>query len=526
MATTQNTYTGNGSTTNYSFTFEYLKQADVKVTLDTVATTAFTFANATTLSFTTAPANNVAIRIFRDTSIDLLSATFFPGSAIKAEDLNQNFTQSLYVTQESDANAAAATTTANTAVTTANTAKTTADEAKTTADEAETTADTANTTAGSAVTTANSAVTTANSAVTTANTATTTANSAVSTANAASAAVSNAVLFTLIANVAAIPGSPSDNDYIEIGDSTGIESFTPLSSLPSGFVGASGLTVRLRYDDSASSWVFMNYFANDSEDRYLTKNVPVVTGDSTNGSGQITLNCENNSHGVKIKGPPHSAAADYTLTLPNDDGTSSQVLSTDGGGTLSWADQPDISGKADTSTVNTSLAAKADLAGPTFTGVPAAPTAAVSTNTTQVATTAFVVAEIADEVGTTIQAYDADTAKTDTAQTFTAAQRGTIGTLTDGATITPDFATANNFTVTLAGNRTIANPTNITAGQSGSIFIVQDGTGSRTAAWGSYWDFAGGVAPTLTTTAAGCDRVDYVVRSSTSIHTVFTGNYS
>ena len=57
MATTQNTYTGNGSTTNYSFTFEYLKQSDVKVTLDTVATTAFTFANATTLSFTTAPAN-------------------------------------------------------------------------------------------------------------------------------------------------------------------------------------------------------------------------------------------------------------------------------------------------------------------------------------------------------------------------------------------------------------------------------------------------------------------------------------
>ena len=120
----------------------------------------------------------------------------------------------------------------------------------------------------------------------------------------------------------------------------------------------------------------------------------------------------------------------------------------------------------------------------------------------------------------------ATNAVTDAAQTFTAAQRGTIGTLTDGATITPDFATANNFTVTLGGNRTIANPTNLTAGQSGSIFIVQDGTGSRTAAWGSYWDFAAGTAPTLTTTAAGVDRIDYVVRSATSIHTVFTGNYS
>ena len=175
---------------------------------------------------------------------------------------------------------------------------------------------------------------------------------------------------------------------------------------------------------------------------------------------------------------------------------------------------------------STDISAKANIASPTFTGTPAAPTAAVSTNTTQLATTAFVVAEIADEVGTTIQAYDADTAKTDVAQTFSAAQRGTISTLTDGATITPDFATANNFTVTLAGNRTIANPTNLTAGQSGSIFIVQDGTGSRTAGWGSYWDFAAGTAPTLTTNANGVDRVDYVVRSSTSIHAVFTGNYS
>ena len=182
----------------------------------------------------------------------------------------------------------------------------------------------------------------------------------------------------------------------------------------------------------------------------------------------------------------------------------------------------------------TDITGKADLAGPTFTGVPAAPTATSGTNTTQLATTAFVTAAVPDvsgkantsDIGSTIQAFDADTAKTDTAQTFTAAQRGTITTLTPGTTVTPDLAVSNNFTLTPAQNTTIANPTNITAGQSGSIFIVQDGTGSRTAAWGSYWDFAGGVAPTLTTTAAGCDRVDYVVRSSTSIHTVFTGNYS
>lgn len=121
---------------------------------------------------------------------------------------------------------------------------------------------------------------------------------------------------------------------------------------------------------------------------------------------------------------------------------------------------------------------------------------------------------------------DTDVARLATAQSFTAAQRGAISALTDGATITPDFALANNYSVTLGGNRTLANPTNLTAGQSGSIFISQDGTGSRTLAWGSYWDFAGGTAPTLTTTASAVDRVDYVVRSTTSIHAVFTANYS
>ena len=130
------------------------------------------------------------------------------------------------------------------------------------------------------------------------------------------------------------------------------------------------------------------------------------------------------------------------------------------------------------------------------------------------------------DIGTTIQAFDADTAKTDVTQTFSAAQRGTITTLTDGATVTPDFAASNNYTLTLGGNRTIANPTNLTAGQSGSIFLVQDGSGSRLASWGSYWDFAGGTAPTLTTTASAVDRIDYVVRSSTSIHAVATLAYS
>ena len=106
---------------------------------------------------------------------------------------------------------------------------------------------------------------------------------------------------------------------------------------------------------------------------------------------------------------------------------------------------------------------------------------------------------------------------TNLAQSFSAAQRGSITALTDGATITPDFAAANNFSVTLGGNRTLANPSNLTAGQSGSIVITQDATGSRTLAYGTYWKFPSGTAPTLTSTASAVDVLVYYVESSTRI---------
>lgn len=99
-----------------------------------------------------------------------------------------------------------------------------------------------------------------------------------------------------------------------------------------------------------------------------------------------------------------------------------------------------------------------------------------------------------------------------------------IATLTDGATITPNFGAANNFTVTLGGNRTLANPTSVEPGQSGVIFVVQDATGSRTLAYGSAWDWPNGAAPSLTTTANAVDVIVYTVRTSTSIAAQFVSN--
>ena len=100
--TIENTYTGNGSTTDYSFTFPYLDTTDIKASLATVNTTAYSLLNATTVRFTSAPGNGVAIRIYRETAFDTPKATFYPGSAIRANDLNDNTLQNLYVNQESN----------------------------------------------------------------------------------------------------------------------------------------------------------------------------------------------------------------------------------------------------------------------------------------------------------------------------------------------------------------------------------------------------------------------------------------
>ena len=70
-----------------------------------------------------------------------------------------------------------------------------------------------------------------------------------------------------------------------------------------------------------------------------TSSVPSLEakGDGSSQDGYIQLNCSQNSHGIKLKSPPHSANASYTLTFPNDDGSANQYLQTNGSGVLSWA---------------------------------------------------------------------------------------------------------------------------------------------------------------------------------------------
>ena len=100
MAIIEDTYTGNGTKPDYPITFKYVDEDDIKVSLDGSLTTAYSLSNATAVLFDTAPALNVAIRIYRETYIDELKSTFFPGSAIRAQDLNDNALQNNYRLQE------------------------------------------------------------------------------------------------------------------------------------------------------------------------------------------------------------------------------------------------------------------------------------------------------------------------------------------------------------------------------------------------------------------------------------------
>jgi hypothetical protein len=108
-------------------------------------------------------------------------------------------------------------------------------------------------------------------------------------------------------------------------------------------------------------------------------------------------------------------------------------------------------------------------------------------------------------IGTDVQAYDADTSKTDVATEWTAAQNFNSTTLTFDATQDWDLSSNQVCQLTLTANTTFDAPTNIQDGGFYSITLIQDGTGSRTAAWNTVFKWAGGTAPTLTTTASAKD---------------------
>ena len=128
-------------------------------------------------------------------------------------------------------------------------------------------------------------------------------------------------------------------------------------------------------------------------------------------------------------------------------------------------------------------------------------------------------------IGTNVQAYDANTAKTNVAQAFSAPQRGSLTTLSiSSGAVTINLNNTNNYYLDLNANVSSITFSNATAGQTGSIFIKQSGTFTM-GGWPAAAKFSGGTAPTITATNGKYDRIDYAVYDASNIHLVWTGNY-
>jgi len=272
MATTSNTYTGNGSNKLFSITFSYLNRSDIDVYLNSTLqtpTTQYSFANATTIQFVTAPANGATVVLNRSTNDTALQATFFAGSSIKAADLNRDFDQVFYIAQETvnaaikaNTNASTALSTANTAlsqssagVSTANTASTNASNAVTTANTAASNASTALAASIQATADSTTALGLATTAGSNATAAVITANNAESTANAiapaANTALSNSVTAIATANTALVIADEAKADR---------QSFSTLYSFSPGTAGSKVINLGADLTTGCAS----DYFTGES----------------------------------------------------------------------------------------------------------------------------------------------------------------------------------------------------------------------------------------------------------------------
>jgi len=371
MAASYKDYTSTTSTIK-DFTFPYIKQSDIKVRKTTSAGVVtelvegtaigaspgeYTWTNATRITVNDAPVSADTIRVYRDTASDALVGTFYPGSAIRSSDLNDNFTQNLYVTQEAEDSVDGAVIDAASALTKATTAETDADAsilatdafvAKNTAAAGETpvwvvrgNAGTDSTEASDPQSGVGKAITDSASALAKALEAIDDADAAVTTANAAYSDVQVALDYKIVADKAALIALTLNNsddsdtgnlgDFYEVTDATYINTDDIDDSTSSGgnitWVDSEGttgataepnpdtmtgvtwddkITVKVRWRGDTEKWEYVSYRNNDPESNYVRSASPTFTGAVQN-NATVTVGVDETGYDVKFFGDTASA---------------------------------------------------------------------------------------------------------------------------------------------------------------------------------------------------------------------------